>query len=198
MVEKITHSAPERNYDPKQGAESIEEIHERAESTQLERQMTPEQTQRQPEQLAEAAARHEVGIAHEAEAAAQEREQTKQPAQQQSQAAPTKAQLKKNFERTMTQVQQDMPPAEKTFSKVIHNPAVDKVSTALGSTVARPNLIIAGGLGTLIIGAAVYLVAKHYGYPLSGFEAIGAFILGWLIGAVIEFARVGFLNTKRS
>ena len=85
--------------------------------------------------------------------------------------------------------------ASRTFSKVIHNPIVDKTSEVVGNTVARPNLIIAGAIGA-IASVIVYFIARRYGYPLSGFETIGLFIAGWLAGAIIEFARVGFLNKK--
>lgn len=109
---------------------------------------------------------------------------------------PTKAQKNKQFDRSMRIIREDMSPASRTFSKIIHNPVVEKTSDAIGKTIARPNLIIAGGLGTAILCSAVYLVAKNYGYVLSGFETIATFILGWCIGAVIEFARVGFSNQK--
>ena len=109
---------------------------------------------------------------------------------------PTKKQLDDNFDRSMANIRKDMKPASRAFSKVIHNKVVEKTSDVIASTVARPNLIIAGGLGTLILCSAVYLIAKQYGYVLSGFEAIGTFILGWVIGAIIEFARVGFINQK--
>ena len=83
---------------------------------------------------------------------------------------PTKKQLDENFDRSMETIRQDMKPASRAFSKVIHNKVVEKTSDAVANTVARPNLIIAGGLGTLILCSAVYLVAKQYGYVLSGFE----------------------------
>ena len=90
-----------------------------------------------------------------------------------------------------------MKPASRVFSKVIHNKAIEKTSEITANTIARPNLIIAGGLSTLILCSTVYLIAKQYGYTLSGFEAIGTFILGWAIGAIIEFARVGFINQNK-
>ena len=98
----------------------------------------------------------------------------------------------------MKAIRKDMNPAERTFSKVIHNPVVSKVSDTLGNTVARPNLILAGSLGTLILCSIVYIVAKIYGYAIDGFWAIGTFLVGWAIGAVIEFARVGFKNSSKS
>jgi hypothetical protein len=40
------------------------------------------------------------------------------------------------------------------------------------------------------------LVAKHYGYRLSGFEAIGAFIAGWLVGILYDFFKVMITGKK--
>ncbi len=89
-----------------------------------------------------------------------------------------------------------MKPASKVFSKVIHNPIIDKVSTATEKTIARPNLVLAGALGTIILCGIIYFVAKTYAYPLSGSEAIATFIVGWVIGAIIEYMRVGFFNQR--
>ncbi len=107
---------------------------------------------------------------------------------------PHQRDLDASFKRTMSHVQKDMSPASRAFSKVIHNPVVDKVSSAVGNTVARPNLILAGAIGTLTLGLGFYVIARHFGYVLSGSEAIIAFVAGWAIGAVVEFARVGFKN----
>jgi hypothetical protein len=158
-------------------------------------QATVERGETSTEQLDEA--RHE---AHELAAEATQEtapvSQEIEPQEIVQPSKPTKKQLDENFDRSMETIRQDMKPASRAFSKVIHNKVVEKTSDAVANTVARPNLIIAGGLGTLILCSAVYLVAKQYGYVLSGFEAIGTFILGWGIGAIIEFARVGFINQK--
>lgn len=130
---------------------------------------------------------------NEEEKAPVEEIETKQPKQE----SPTKKELDQNFESTMEDVRKDMSQASRTFSKIIHHPVVDKASDVVGKTIARPNLILAGALGTLILGSIVYFIAKRYGYVISGFEAIGTFILGWAIGGIVEFARVGFSNKKR-
>lgn len=109
---------------------------------------------------------------------------------------PTKQELKRSFDKTMKQVQKDMSPASRTFSKVIHNPVVERVSETASNTIARPNLILAGALGTIIICSIAYFVAKKYGYVLSGSEAMLTFVFGWAVGAIIEFARVGITNRK--
>ncbi len=109
---------------------------------------------------------------------------------------PTKADLNANFERTMASIREEMTPTSRVLSKVIHNPTVDKISNVVGSTVARPNLILAGALGTLVVCSVIYLVAKFYGYRLSGSEAIVSFALGWMVGAIVEYARVGISSKQ--
>lgn len=94
------------------------------------------------------------------------------------------------FRRTMTTVQADLSPASRAFSKTIHNKAVEKTSEALGSTIARPNALLMGSMMAFVCTLAVYLIAKRYGYSLSGFETIAAFIGGWLIGILFDFFRV--------
>ena len=90
----------------------------------------------------------------------------------------------------MTEVQSQMRPAARAFSKVIHNPSVEKASDVVGSTIARPTAILTGSTVAFIVVAVVYVTARYYGYVLSGFETIGAFVLGWLFGLMIDYVRV--------
>lgn len=108
----------------------------------------------------------------------------------------SKQEKKANYRKTMKRVQADMPPAQRAFSKFIHNPAVEKTSEALGNTVARPNAILSGAMVAFILVLAVYLIAKHFGYVLSGFETIGAFIAGWAIGILYDFFKVMITGKK--
>lgn len=104
--------------------------------------------------------------------------------------ATTKSERKASYKRTMKRVQSEMSPAERTFSKVIHQPVVDKASDIVGGTVARPNALLAGSLTAFLLVTAVYVVAKNYGYRLSGFETIAAFIVGWVLGQLFDYLRV--------
>jgi hypothetical protein len=101
-----------------------------------------------------------------------------------------KAERDASFDTTMQEVRTHMSPASQAFSKVIHNKAVEKVSDAASSTVARPNAILAGSVFAFILTLAVYLIAKNLGYTLSGFETIGAFIAGWALGIAYDFLKV--------
>lgn len=95
-----------------------------------------------------------------------------------------------SFQTTMTEVRSQMSAPSRAFSKVIHNKTVEKVSEATGSTIARPNALLSGAVCAFVLTLAVYLIAKNLGYPLSGFESIGAFILGWSIGITYDFLKV--------
>lgn len=94
------------------------------------------------------------------------------------------------FKKTMSETRSHMSPAGKAFSTLIHNPAVEKASEAIGSTVARPNAILSGSLFALLFTTAIYLWTRYAGYPLSGFETIAAFIIGWLVGIIFDFVRI--------
>jgi hypothetical protein len=101
-----------------------------------------------------------------------------------------KADRDASFNATMQEVRTQLSAPSRTFSKVIHNKTVEKASEALGGTVARPNALLSGAVFAFIVTLSVYLIAKNLGYPLSGFESIGAFVLGWVIGIAYDFLKV--------
>lgn len=95
-----------------------------------------------------------------------------------------------SYSAKMHEIQSHMTPAGRTFSKIIHSKAVDAVSEAVGNTIARPNAILSGAIAAFLFSLVTLMIAKHYGYRLSGFEAIGAFVAGWLIGILYDFFKV--------
>ncbi|HSE61856.1 MAG TPA: hypothetical protein VLA88_06210, partial [Candidatus Saccharimonadales bacterium] len=83
----------------------------------------------------------------------------------------------KSFSETMDSVNRELSAPERIFSKVIHNKTVEKTSDVIGNTVARPNAILAGSVCAFILVLIVYMTARYYGFSLSGFETIAAFIV---------------------
>jgi hypothetical protein len=94
-----------------------------------------------------------------------------------------------SYKQTLKRVRAEMPPAQRAFSKFIHFPAVEKASDVLGSTIARPNSILAGSFSAFVFVAAIYVLASTMGFRLSGFEMIGAFIIGWFVGVSYDLLR---------
>lgn len=100
------------------------------------------------------------------------------------------------YQQTLKEIRTQMNAPSRTFSKIIHNRVVEQVSDIAGNTIARPNAIISGSTVALILVSLVYVIAKKYGYPMSGFETIGAFIIGWLIGVIYDYAKVTISGGK--
>lgn len=118
------------------------------------------------------------------------KEQAHTPSPAARRGAISKRELDATYKRTIKQVQSELSAPSRAFSKVIHTKAVEKTSEALESTVARPNAILAGAIAAFVFTLAIYLISKHFGYRLSGFETIGGFILGWVIGLLFDYFRV--------
>lgn len=108
----------------------------------------------------------------------------------------SKKERQSSYKKHMKTLQAELPPAQRAFSKVIHNPVIEKTSEVVGATVARPNAVLAGAIVAFFAVLAVYLTAKHFGYVLSGFETIGAFIVGWVLGILYDFFKVMITGKK--
>ncbi len=108
-----------------------------------------------------------------------------------------KKKREKSFKQTINLVQNELPPRSRTFSKIIHNKTIEKTSDIVGSTIARPNAILAGAFTAFILTLLTYIVAKTSGYALSGFEAIAAFIIGWIIGLLYDYFRILFTGGNK-
>lgn len=162
---------------------------EQLEKTRLDHEATPEFSPRDAEQSAEAAQVEAMKQAVSVEAGGAEKKRESHSAPATRRGTISKSQKKASFKREMQEVQAQLSPASRAFSKVIHTKAIEQASDAVGSTVARPNAILAGAISAFVLTLAVYLIAKNIGYQLSGFETIGAFIIGWIIGIVYDYLR---------
>ena len=130
----------------------------------------------------EAEAREQLEkVIEKSEAEEVKQEKKKQPAK--AERLITKEDRKDSFKK--------LPKSSRTFSKVIHNPTIEKVSEVTGRTVARPNAILSGSVAAFVLTLAIYTLAKINGYPLSGFETIAAFTIGWLAGMLFDYIRIG-------
>lgn len=108
----------------------------------------------------------------------------------------SKLERDKSFNSTMKEVQSQMSPSGRAFSKIIHNKTIEKTSEVAASTIARPNALLSGAIFAFILTLSVYLIAKNIGYPLSGFESIAAFLLGWILGIAYDFIKTMITGRK--
>lgn len=93
--------------------------------------------------------------------------------------------------RTMVKTRKQLAPPERVLSKVIHQPAIDKLSTAGAKTVARPLGLLSGGI-CAFVGTSLFLyLAKRYGIPYNWLIVILLMAGGYIVGCLIEiFTRL--------
>ncbi len=87
---------------------------------------------------------------------------------------------------TLNRVRKHLKPAERNFSKVLHNQTVDTVSNVAGATVARPSGLMWGGVFSLLSSLILYIMARHYGFEYSFFVGIIFFVGGFALGLLLE------------
>ena len=185
MTEQL-RTSPEHEHSPKDLESERQKQLERLErSHEKENTASPEKSiEETREKLKEVAAEQEKK-----EVAKNERLSVEQPKKRQLR---TKQSLKAAFNSEMKDARSQMSAPSRAFSKLIHSKPVEKTSEAIGSTIARPNAILSGSLAALILTTSLYFWAQYVGYPLSGFETIGAFLIGWIVGLIIDFVRILF------
>lgn len=109
----------------------------------------------------------------------------------------SKREREASYERTMDEVRSQLSSPSRAFSSFIHNPTVEKVSDTIGGTIARPNAVLSGAIVAFLFTLVVYVVARLYGYPLSGAETIASFGLGWVLGLVFDYVRLLIFGKNR-
>ncbi|MFZ1323576.1 MAG: hypothetical protein WAQ57_00255 [Candidatus Saccharimonadales bacterium] len=179
MAERAPHS-PEQSYElghehSKRAHEALQAKHEQASRTRHEHAERLDDIRKEAEAAATSA--HETHKKHQAEQAPAENESS----------LPINRELKDMaYRRTLKRTQRQLPPVSRTFSKVIHQPAVEAVSDLADHTVARPSGILAGGIAAFL-GSSLFLwVTRHYGYEYNFLLFALFFVGGFFVGLLVE------------
>lgn len=97
------------------------------------------------------------------------------------------------YQRTLKKTQSKLSAPSRSFSKLIHQPAVEAVSEAAGKTVARPSGILAGGIFAFLGSSFFLWMARHYGFEynflLFALFFVGGFFLGLLAELIIRLIK---------
>ncbi len=173
----------------KNAAEQLEKLANKAENSA---ELSPRDAEAQAEQARAKALETAISV----EAGGKENKKSEKSSASPRRGKISKKQLNESYKRTMKQVQDDLPAGSRTFSKVIHAKPVEKTSEFIGSTIARPNAILAGSIVAFLLTLLTYVTAKTIGYRLSGFETIAAFIIGWTIGIIYDYLQALITGKK--
>ena len=174
------HEELEKN-SPETDHESAEQDKQRLE--RLEKQ-AEEAAEKGPEDVSELANKAEKETSNEAKERLAKIGEVEQP--EKHTIAIDKTVKKAAYKKELQQIQNQLPAHQRAFSKIIHNNAVDKVSTIGGKTVARPSGLLGGSLVSLIGGVIIVWMSNHYGFRYNFFVFIALLALGFVLGVIIE------------
>lgn len=96
------------------------------------------------------------------------------------------------IKRTIQQTQKQLKKPDRAFSKVIHQPAIQAVSSALEGTLARPSGLLMGGLFSVIGSIVVLWICRHYGYEYNFMIGLACLAGGFTFGVIVEAVYRGF------
>lgn len=185
---KITN-LHEQSLDVEQFGEIAHERHEVMKNTleRAERRQKSHHSER--EVLAEA-----QRLAGEVESDNKNNSSVKQPEKHRSPIS--KKQLDASFKAQIEAIAGDLTTVERATSRFIHYRLIEKTSDVVATTFARPNAMLSGSIAAFIGITLAYFISKYYGFQLSGFETIGAFIIGWIVGVLYDYISIKFRKSR--
>jgi len=98
----------------------------------------------------------------------------------------TRAVKKTTYKRTLRKAQSKLPAPQRVFSKVVHNPVIEKTSDVAAKTVARPGGLLFGGVGAFIGSVVLFYISKRTGFSYNYLFFILVFIGCYLFGIILE------------
>jgi len=101
------------------------------------------------------------------------------------------------YAKTLARIQHKLPTYKRSFSRLAHNPVVDKVSAVSAQTVARPSGILGGGLCAFLGSLIALYYSKHYGFKYNYLLLLMLFVAGYLVGASLELVVWVFYSRKQ-
>jgi hypothetical protein len=180
MSEKLNLSnESEAQHTPEHHYKSAETVHKKPESAHHNVEKTKDEIDRTIESLKNIAEKQAISSSE---------LKTKESTQEEK---PHHIRLTKNikqsaYKKTLKNVQKQLPPTQRTFSKIIHKPVIDNISNVASKTVARPTGILSGGVGALAGSITLYYLSKQYGFVYNFLVYFLLFIAFYCAGILIE------------
>lgn len=101
------------------------------------------------------------------------------------------------YKRSLKNIRSNLSMPNKVMSKVIHQPVIDSVSNAAAETVARPSVLLGGGIGAFVGSAVLLYLSKHNGFTYNYTIIFVLFIGGFFVGALAELLIKALFRRKR-
>ena len=90
------------------------------------------------------------------------------------------------LKKTMSGIQKQLPATDRAFSKVVHNPVVNKISDISEKTIARPIGILGGGALALLGSLLSTYFSRKFGMSYNIFMFVIFFAVGYILATLLE------------
>lgn len=101
------------------------------------------------------------------------------------------------YRKLIKKTQSQLKGPEKTFSKLIHRPTIEKSSEIASKTVARPTSFLMGSIFAFLASLIVFYISKRNGFEYNYLLFIIVFIGGYFFGLIVEMIAWIFKKPKR-
>lgn len=179
MSEKVSHHSPE-HHQPRHEQESRHEQAEKLKHIQEKAERAEHTSQDNLDQIKQSI---EAAAVSGKEYSRAEKETPRQTTQH----GVNKALKASAYRRVIKKTQSQLSTPERTLSRTIHNPAVEKASEVAAKTVARPSGILFGGIGAFAGTVIVLFISKRVGFTYNYSLFFLLFLGGYILGIVLEF-----------
>lgn len=92
------------------------------------------------------------------------------------------------YAQSLKRIRSHLNAPERAFSKVVHQPVVDKTSEGLAKTVARPSGLLGAGLVAFLGSSILIYMAKHYGFRYNFTTFFLLLTVGFAAGIIFELS----------
>ena len=90
------------------------------------------------------------------------------------------------YRKTLQRVRGQLSGSQRLLSRVIHQPALEKISNAGAQTAARPSGILGGAIFAFLGSVTLLVMSKRLGFTYNYLVFFGLFIGGFVVGLIVE------------
>lgn len=101
------------------------------------------------------------------------------------------------YKNTLESARAGLAAPERVFSKIVHQPMIDKASEVGAKTIARPASLLSAGFIALIGSSVVLFMAHRYGFRYNLILFFALFVSGYFLGLIFEAVRYLVRGSKR-
>ncbi|HMS93340.1 MAG TPA: hypothetical protein PKD28_03015 [Candidatus Saccharibacteria bacterium] len=98
----------------------------------------------------------------------------------------SKTTVTSSYKATMSDMQSELSPTERVWSRLLHSPTGALIGGFFGSLLFRPRSLMMGAAVSFVTLVGTYTIAHIYEVPFNATESLVAFAFGWCIGLLYD------------